>query len=163
MKAFLTFLAAACLAAAMPLRADDALRRKPAAPVSPAAEEAWGTDHAKAVARARAENKTLLMNFTGSDWCPLCFHLKREVFDTPEFTSYARKNLVLLEVDFPQGKELPAKLREQNDRLAEKYGVNQYPTVLVLDPKGKILGILGYGPSEPRAWIAELEALTSKR
>ena len=77
--------------------------------VSPAEEAAiarldWLTDFDAARARSRAENKSLLIDFTGSDWCPPCMRLRKEVFSKPEFTDYAAKNLVLLEVDFQSAK-----------------------------------------------------------
>ena len=70
----------------------------------------WLTDYALAREQAAAGNKTILMNFTGSDWCGWCIRLRGEVFELPEFLEYAEKNLVLLELDFPRGKSLSPEL-----------------------------------------------------
>ena len=61
----------------------------------------WLTDLPKALDKAKAENKMVLMDFTGSDWCPPCKALHKTVLTSPEFEAYAQTNLVLVEVDFP--------------------------------------------------------------
>src|SRR5688500_597574 len=75
----------------------------------------WLSDYEKAKQVGKTENKLVLMDFTGSDWCGWCIKLKDEVFSKPEFSEYAKKNLVLLEVDFPNRKKLPESLKAQND------------------------------------------------
>ena len=45
---------------------------------------AWMTDLKVAQDRAYAENRLVLLDFTGSDWCGWCIKLKAEVFDTAE-------------------------------------------------------------------------------
>jgi protein disulfide-isomerase len=99
------------------------------------------------------------MDFTGSDWCGWCIMLDKEVFSKPEFKEYASKNLVLLELDFPRRKQMPAETAAQNERLLMKYGIQGFPTVVVFDSSGKPLGALGYQAGGPQAFIAELEKL----
>jgi len=119
----------------------------------------WSTDYTKALATARSQNKRVLLDFTGSDWCGPCIQLKKEVFSRPEFATYADKNLVLVEIDYPQRKKQSAELVKQNEKLARQYGIDQkgYPTVVLLDPNGKIVReFTGYdGENMPRfiAWI----------
>src|SRR5262249_3241150 len=108
-------------------------------------------------------NKLILIDFTGSDWCPWCIKLKKEVFSQSEFVEYAEKNLVPVEVDFPRKKQLPAELKKANQALQQKYQIQGYPTVVVLDGSGKKLGELGYQPGGPKAFIAELEKLKTKK
>lgn len=103
-------------------------------PVEPAE---WLTNYDEALALAAEEEKPVLINFTGSDWCPPCMRLKQEVFDDPVFHRYARENLVLLELDFPLRIELPRELVEQNRVLQQKYQIEGFPTLIVLDPAGK--------------------------
>ncbi|HEY0369086.1 MAG TPA: thioredoxin family protein, partial [Chthoniobacterales bacterium] len=98
-------------------------------------------------------------DFTGSDWCGWCIKLDREVFSKPEFKAYAEKNLVLLELDFPRGRELTPSERAQNQQLAMKYQIEGFPTIVVLDGEGKMVGEIGYTPGGPAAFIAELEKL----
>lgn len=119
----------------------------------------WSTDLPKAVAKAKAEGKLVLVDFTGSDWCGWCIKLKSEVFDTPAFKDYATKNLVLVEVDFPRKKDLPAALKATNQALAEKYGIRGFPTLIILDGNGQRVGQLGYMPGGPAPMIAELTKL----
>ena len=129
----------------------------PAASVS--AKPGWLTSYEQAQKEAQANHKLLLMDFTGSDWCGWCIMLDKEIFSKPEFKEYASKNLVLLELDFPRGKKMPAEITAQNERLLMKYGVQGFPTVVVFDSEGKPLGALGYQAGGPQAFIAELEKL----
>jgi len=119
----------------------------------------WITDAAKAQEQAKKENKLVLLDFTGSDWCGWCIKLKNEVFDKKEFKEYADKNLVLVEVDFPRKKEQSAEQKKANRELAQKYGIRGYPTIIVLDGAGKQVGELGYMKGGPEPFIAELKKL----
>ena len=70
--------------------------------VVPCIAGGWGDDYKAALAAAAKDNRNVLLDFTGSDWCGWCIRLKRETFDKPEFKAYADKNLELVEIDFPQ-------------------------------------------------------------
>ena len=101
---------------------------------------AWLTDFAAAKKQAAADKKPILMFFTGSDWCIWCQRLHEDVLDKSEFADFARK-FVLVELDFPQEKELPAELKKQNAELAEKFKVDGYPCTVVLASDGEtVLG-----------------------
>jgi thioredoxin-related protein len=127
-----------------------------------AADATWLTNYDQALKQAAAENKPLVIDFTGSDWCGWCIRLDQEVFSQPEFTSYAKENVVLLKLDFPRKKTLPPQETEQNEKLAKQYGIQGFPTIIVLDPKGKQLGKLGYQKGGATNWIASLEKVTKK-
>ena len=124
-----------------------------------AAAAEWQTDYDKALQTAKTENKRVLLDFTGSDWCGPCIQLKRRVFSRPEFISYAEKNLVLVEIDYPQRKKQSASLLKQNERLAKQYGIDEkgYPTLVLLDPSGKtvreVSGYDGENATDMIAWI----------
>jgi thioredoxin-related protein len=126
---------------------------------SASAKTGWLTNYEQAQEEAKSQNKLLLMDFTGSDWCGWCKILEKEIFSKPEFKEYASKNLVLLELDFPRRKELSKEMMEQNQRLAIKHQVQGFPTIVVLDGSGKELAQLGYMRGGPSAFIAELEKL----
>src|SRR6267142_5359037 len=111
----------------------------------------WLTDLPKAQEQARAEKKLVMLDFTGSDWCGWCIKLNKEVFSQPEFADYAKKNLVLVEVDFPN-KPLPEALKKANRALQQKYKIEGFPTIIVLDGDGKKVGELGYEPG-PKPFI----------
>jgi len=83
-------------------------------------QAAWLTDLRKAQGIAEAEGKAVMINFTGSDWCGWCIKLKKEVFSQSEFLTYARQNLVLVELDFPKRKALPPALKAANTELASR-------------------------------------------
>ena len=134
--------------------------------VGPArADVSWLTDIQEAQKQAKSSHKLLLLDFTGSDWCGFCIRLHREVFSKPEFQEYASKNLVLMEIDFPRGKEQTQSLRMQNQNLAMQYNIGGFPTIVVLNGDGKQLGALGYiptGPNDPplvKLFIEQLEKL----
>ncbi len=126
-----------------------------------AAETGWLTDHAKALEKAKVENKPVLLLLTGSDWCPPCMLQKREIFESSEFKRYAAQNVVLLEVDFPKRKPLPEKLQRQNEDLAARFypdGDLRTPTLILLRPDGQeIWRQEGYRESTPKEFIAELK------
>ena len=122
-----------------------------------AAREGWLDDLEKAKAQAKAENKKLLLNFTGSDWCGWCKKLDAEVFSQTEFKEYAAKKLVLVELDFPKSFKLPDATKKQNDELAAKFKVRGYPTIVVLSAYGTKRGELGYVEGGPKAFIKALE------
>jgi thioredoxin-related protein len=126
-----------------------------------AAEATWLTNYDEAIKLAASENKPLLMDFTGSDWCGWCIRLDKEVFSQPEFVEYAKTNLVLLKLDFPR-KELPPAQKTQNEKLAKQYEIGGFPSIIVLDSKGKKIGDLGYEKGGAKSWIASLEKVTKK-
>ena len=123
------------------------------------AKSGWSEDFEKSAAQAKAEKKLLVIDFTGSDWCGWCIKLDKEVFSQPEFEEYAKKNLVLVEADFPQTKELAKEVKAQNAKLQAQYKIEGYPTIIVLDSEGKKVAQLGYMKGGPKAFIAELEKL----
>lgn len=128
-----------------------------------AADSTWLTSVPDAQAQAKKENKLVLLDFTGSDWCSWCKKLDAEVFSKTEFSDYAKKNLVLVEVDFPNQKKLDAALVKANDALKDKYKVTGYPTLVVLKPDGTVVWTqVGYMEGGPKAVIAKLDAAKKK-
>ena len=123
-----------------------------------AAEAAWLTDLPKAQAQAKAENKIVLIDFTGSDWCGWCIKFRKEVLDSAEFQAYAAKNVVLVELDFPSKKAQSDDLKKANNALKAKYDIHGFPSLVVLDKGGKEIGRqVGYSEGGPKAFIAKLE------
>jgi thioredoxin-related protein len=124
------------------------------------ADPSWQTDYKKAQDEAKTNKKLLLVDFTGSDWCGYCIRLNRDILSKPQFKDYANKNLVLLEIDFPRAKPQSATVREQNERLAQEYQIEGFPTIVVLNGDGrKVWRYDGYFPDGADAFIAELEKL----
>ena len=128
-------------------------------PLTPA-ESTWLSDYKKAQQEAKASNKYLLLDFTGSDWCGWCKRLEKEILSQSQFENYARENLVLLEVDFPRAKPQSPELRKQNQELAQQYQIEGFPTIVVLNGDGqKLWQYDGYFPDGLAAFIAQLEKL----
>ena len=120
----------------------------------------WVSDYKQAQQEAKASNKLVLLDFTGSDWCGWCIKLNKEVFSQPQFKDYASKALVLLEVDFPRQKVQSAETRKQNQELAQQYQVEGFPTLVVLNGDGrKLWQYDGYFADGAAAFIAQLEKL----
>ena len=113
------------------------------ATMAPAWAAEWMTDLEAAKAKAAAENKAVLIDFTGSDWCGWCIRLRKQVLDTPAFEAYAKDKFVLLEVDLPQNPKFDAGLRARNEQICNQYGVSGFPTILVITPQGELAG--GFG------------------
>jgi protein disulfide-isomerase len=123
----------------------------------------WMTDWEAAKAKSKAENKPILINFTGTDWCGWCIKIEKEVFSKKEFKDYAEKNLVLMEVDFPKKKEQSPELKKQNKALDKEFAIEGYPTVYLLDAEGKkISDEIGYREGGPEAYTKHLQELIDK-
>jgi len=119
----------------------------------------WGTDYPKALDRAKADNKAVLVYFMSSE-DGNCAKVKGETLDTPEFKHYAQKNLVLVEMDFGHHQAgQSASLKEQNDNLGQKLGIGGFPTFVVMDSTGKVLGQVGYIAGGPEPFIARLKTI----
>ncbi len=96
--------------------------------------DGWTADLEKALAQAKKENKSVLVEFTGSDWCPPCKMMRANVFTKKEFVDAASKKYVLVELDFPRG---DAEVKKKNEPYAEKYKIEGFPTVILMDAEGK--------------------------
>lgn len=129
-----------------------------------AQELTWETDLTKAINISKAENKPLMLFFTGSDWCGWCIRLQKEVFKTPEFSKWAKEHVVLVELDYPKRKELSPELKQQNLQMKQMFQIKGYPTVWIVQPEdkdGKVnfrqLGKTGYVAGGPESWITAIE------
>ena len=126
----------------------------------------WTMDFDAAKALAEEKNLPILINFTGSDWCGWCKLMDREVFSKAEWQAYARENIVLVTIDFPRDKTLvPMHFVARNQKLSEAYGVQGYPTYIVLGSDGATrLGQLGASrDASPSSFIGELKKVTAKK
>lgn len=98
-----------------------------------AENEGWLVNLDEAYAIHEKTGKPIMANFTGSDWCGWCKRLTSSVFIKDDFKSWAAENVVLLELDFPRRKQLPADIKKQNQGLQQAFSVRGYPTVWVFD------------------------------
>lgn len=151
MKCKVFSLVAACLVAVTSFAADKM--------TSGAELGTWTMDAAAAFDLAKEQGKPVFINFTGSDWCGWCKLMDRAVFSKEAWQAYAKENLVLLWVDFPQDKSLvPEAIAPQNEALSKQYGIQGFPTYVVLGPDGTELGRLGADrTATPEKFIEELK------
>lgn len=120
----------------------------------------WETNINKAAEVAIKEKKPMLLFFTGSDWCGWCIRLQKEVLKTPEFAEWARKNVVLVELDFPRKGFPSPEIQQQNTQMQQIFEVRGYPTLWFVTPSkldGKTnlgkLGSTGYVAGGPSKWL----------
>ncbi|MCP5535828.1 MAG: thioredoxin family protein [Akkermansiaceae bacterium] len=134
------------------------------ASLSSASGDEWMTDFEAAKKKAAAENKDLLVDFTGSDWCGWCIKLVDEVFKHDAFKTGVADKFVLVELDFPRDKsKLSEATQMQNAELQKKYDVKGFPTILLLDSKGLPFAQTGYQAGGPEKYLAHLDELRAKR
>ncbi len=126
-------------------------------------EGAWLTDFDKAREKARKENKYLLVDFTGSDWCGWCIRLKKEVFGEKAFQEQASKDFVLVSLDFPKKPEniqkVPLEQQRRNQELVQQYNVTGFPTILLMDAEGRPFATTGYQPGGVEAYLKHIGKL----
>ena len=122
--------------------------------------EGWITDFEKAKKKAMNESKTLLLDFSGSDWCSWCIKLDEEVFQTDIWKAYAKEHLVQVLIDFPREKSKQSEvLQRQNNELAKQYAVRGFPTVILLNQEGKLIEKTGYQRGGAENYIDHIKAL----
>lgn len=127
------------------------------------AHEGWLTDFNAAMAAAKSGNKMLLADFTGSDWCPPCMSLAKNVFATDEFKKFAKDNLVLLEVDFPRRKPISDEQKKANQELSDKFNIEGFPTVILFNADGKELNReVGYSGEPVNDYINKIKSFAGK-
>ncbi len=124
---------------------------------TPGAKLEWLADLSMAQTRAKTEGKMILLFFHGSDWCPTCAELQKQVFETSEFSRFAQHSLVLVDVDFPEKQPQNDSLRHANLALRNRFNIGEevdgaFPTIALLNEKGGVVfeetGYWGGGVAE---------------
>ncbi len=125
----------------------------------------WLTDFEQAKREAKKNNRLIILNFSGSDWCAPCIQMKKDVFDKPAFQDYASQNLILVSADFPRHKknQLDAQQQAHNEKLADLYNPKgQFPLTLLLDANGRVIHEWdGSKGMSAEAFVKQLEAMTN--
>jgi thioredoxin-related protein len=120
------------------------------------------TNFPRSAALAKQTNRPLLLAFIGTDWSVSSLKLDREVFDQAEFADNSKYNFLLCKVHFYQMQERAPETIRQNEQLANKYKIEEFPTVVVLNPDGVELGRLGYVPGGVKSFAAAVNAIIAK-
>ena len=118
----------------------------------------WETNYKKALIKAQKENKCLVLYFTGSDWCPWCVKMKEEIFDSSKFAEKTSTYFVFCMIDFPTRSYLSMEEERQNKTLQEKYQIEGFPTLILLDTKGMMISKMGYLPIQGGQYAEEMIA-----
>ncbi|WP_319229104.1 thioredoxin family protein [Draconibacterium orientale] len=124
----------------------------------------WQSDFQQSLQTAQAEDKPVILVFSGSDWCAPCMKLENEIWSSDEFKNYSAKHFVLYKADFPRKKknQPDSEQVKANKQLAEKYNQKGFfPLVVVLDENGKVLGETGYKKLSPNEYIKHLETFVN--
>ena len=119
----------------------------------------WMIDYDAALAKAKTEKKFVYVLFTGSDWCPWCIRLRKDVLEKARFRKLAQEKMILVYCDFPQKNAPPAaQLAKQQKWLRELKCDGGVPFAVIVKSDGRIAGnIGGYLPLD--AYIDKLESI----
>lgn len=117
----------------------------------------WYSNVEEAVTIAKKVDKPILVQFSGSDWCKWCIKLNDEVFFKKEFAAYAKDNLILVNLDFPRSVPQSDEVKNYNRSIATKYGIQGFPTVLLMDKNGNVVQVTGYRPGGPTSYINHIK------
>jgi thiol:disulfide interchange protein len=133
---------------------------KPApAPESYDGPAVWETDFGQALGQARARKCHIMIVYTGSDWCPWCKKMDAEVYSQPEFARYSHEKFVLLKLDYLRHSPMSDAAKAQNTDMLQRYHVNGYPNLVIVDMNGKALGrFTGYYEGGPEHFIRMVQA-----
>lgn len=118
----------------------------------------WMYDEVEALARAKAENKHLIIDFY-ADWCTACVELDKYTFSDPEVRKVLAEKFVMLKVDGTED-------TDEVIALQDKYGLVGMPLLAFVSPDGKQLDdpkVLGFlPPAKFLTELAKLDAVTSQ-
>ncbi len=123
----------------------------------------WEPDFAMAKQEAKQKHQLILLNFSGSDWCGPCIRLKKEIFQSTVFSSFADSNLICYNADFPRNKknQLDKKVIIQNESLADQYNPDgKFPFTVLINEEGNVIRSWDGLPAEDStAFTQELKAI----
>ena len=94
----------------------------------------WEHDYQSALRRAKAEHKVIFMDLW-AEWCGPCQYLQKNVFPSVEGQA-ALTNVVPFSALVEKRDNTPL---PEGKRLAERFRINAYPTMVILDADGKEL------------------------
>ncbi|CAH64250.1 conserved hypothetical exported protein [Chlamydia abortus S26/3] len=111
-----------------------------------------------AVEQSKKDKKYIGLFFTGSDWCIWCMKMQDQILNTTEFQQYAHEHLHMVELNFPQSASQPEDLKQQNQALKAKYGVNGFPTLVFIDAHGVEKARMGFEYGGGESYVQKIKA-----
>ncbi|NNE90122.1 MAG: thioredoxin family protein [Verrucomicrobiales bacterium] len=89
--------------------------------------------------------------FTGTNWCPACRQLSKQLENSWDWDQLVRTEILFTVIDVPSSGMSAAQRRAIN-----AYGVNTFPTMVIVDNKGKLIDrtvVGGRKVLEYKAWV----------
>mgnify|MGYP000125419328 CR=1 FL=1 len=123
-------------------------------PSSMSTQIEWLQSYEDAVNRARATSKPIVILFTGTSWCPACIRLERTVLNQPEFSQALAQKFVFLKAEFPDYSEASV-MASPYKSLLDRYGVNAFPTFIVINPNGQVQFTVNYRDGSAQSYAQE--------
>jgi len=131
----------------------------PADAAAPRGEIRWYSDYDVALAKARSTGRKLFVLFTKPGRNVWCARFDEEIINQPEFQKYARDNLVLTRLDLTPGGPLTPDQRVKGRELMVRLGVQDFPTVSLVNCNGDLVGSIGYIKGGAQAFLDRLLTL----
>jgi protein disulfide-isomerase len=123
---------------------------------------AWMTNYGDAVDKAKKAELPILLYFTGSDWCQWCQKMDSTILSDPSFVEKVRGHFVFVKLDFPMKSEQNENVAKTNARLQEQFQVKGFPTIVIVNAKGDILGETGYRDMSPDMYADTLLSMAQR-
>jgi protein disulfide-isomerase len=123
----------------------------------------WITNYNQALQFAKDLKHPVLVDFTGSDWCGWCMKLDAEVFSQKAFQDYAKNELILLKVDFPKKKSQTQEQKAANYKLQDKFEIDGYPTIIMLNESGEEIGRTGYQDGGAESYVNHIKSILASK
>lgn len=120
----------------------------------------WHENFDDAAKLSASTGKPMFLLFTGSDWCTWCQKLEHESLMTQDFADQLGDKFIFVMLDFPTKKMIPAHIKQINEGLKAKYNIKGFPTVVLLDPQQRQIGVTGYKAGGGRSYANHIQQLT---
>lgn len=121
----------------------------------------------EALAMAKAQHRTVIVEFTGRDWCGACKHLHGKIFSSPEFEAAVNDRYVVTELDYPRAPgliaQIPDEEKARRQGIMDSYGIQGLPSVVLLDEDGLPFAIIVGTRQDPASYLAELDKAQTVR
>lgn len=117
----------------------------------------WEKEYNEAKSIAKKKNLPLLLFFSGSDWCPWCKKMKKDIFENPGFIEEVGDSFVFCVIDFSLTKK--DEKDALKDSLVKEYGVEGFPMVVLVDVNKGMISKVGYLPVDGREYALHLKEL----
>mgnify|MGYP006431881425 CR=1 FL=1 len=111
-------------------------------------------DFQQLVEASKEARKPLVMLFTGSEWCPPCQKMARDIFATEKWRTFVDEGMHFVVYDFPRGGGASDAEAERRRAMAERFNIEGFPTLITIDPEdGEMRRRVGFHGGEASEYI----------